>query len=94
MSEVAQIWADQCANVIYQHSSDTYPKIFHERGSERMTSRFNSPPGKDNKQLIFRILGNLSSFAKICYFVVNLNVFGHFLMVYLELDKKILSTEC
>jgi hypothetical protein len=46
LSEVAQVWADQCASVIYEHSSDSYPKIFHERGSERMTSQFNAPPGK------------------------------------------------
>ena len=25
--------------------SDSYPKIFHERGSERMTSQFSKPPG-------------------------------------------------
>ena len=45
MAEVAQIWADQCANVVYFHNSDIYPRIFHERGFERTTSRFNSPPG-------------------------------------------------
>ena len=45
LAEVAQIWADQCANVIYFHNSDLYPRIFHERGFERTTSRFNSPPG-------------------------------------------------
>ena len=42
---MAQIWADQCANVIYFHNSDMYPRIFHERGFERTTSRFHSPPG-------------------------------------------------
>ena len=46
LSEVAQVWADQCASVIYEHKSDSYPKIFHERGSERMTSMFSAPPGK------------------------------------------------
>ena len=45
LAEVAQIWADQCANVVYFHNSDIYPRIFHERGFERTTSRFNSPPG-------------------------------------------------
>ena len=45
LAEVAQIWADQCANVIYFHQSDIYPRIFHERGFERTTSRFNAPPG-------------------------------------------------
>ena len=45
LAEVAQIWADQCANVIYFHASDIYPRIFHERGFERTTSRFNAPPG-------------------------------------------------
>ena len=45
LAEVAQIWADQCANVIYFHNSDMYPRIFHERGFERTTSRFHSPPG-------------------------------------------------
>ena len=42
---MAQIWADQCANVIYFHNSDMSPRIFHERGFERTTSRFHSPPG-------------------------------------------------
>lgn len=45
LAEVAQIWADQCANVVYFHQSDAYPRIFHERGYERTTSKFNSPPG-------------------------------------------------
>lgn len=45
LAEVAQIWADQCANVVYFHNSDIYPRIFHERGFERTTSRFNSAPG-------------------------------------------------
>ena len=42
LAEVAQIWADQCAHVAYFHNSKTYPRIFHERGLERATSRFNS----------------------------------------------------
>ena len=45
LAEVAQIWADQCANVVYFPTSDIYPRIFHERGFERTTSRFNSAPG-------------------------------------------------
>lgn len=45
LAEVAQIWADQCANVVYFPNSDIYPRIFHERGFERTTSRFNSAPG-------------------------------------------------
>ncbi|CAB4058840.1 CRISP [Lepeophtheirus salmonis] len=44
LAEVAQIWADQCANVIYGHN-DMYPKIFHERGMDRTTKNFNGPPG-------------------------------------------------
>ena len=42
---MAQIWADQCAGVIYTSSNDAYPKISHERGFERTTSRYHSPPG-------------------------------------------------
>ena len=45
LAEVAQVWADQCANVLYLHSSDNYPKLFHERGLERITSKFMAPPG-------------------------------------------------
>ena len=46
MAEVAQVWADQCASVVYLHNSgDMYPKLFHERGLERVTSRFLRPPG-------------------------------------------------
>ena len=46
LAEVAQIWADQCANVIYKHGlGDPYPKLYHERASERVTSQFLSPPG-------------------------------------------------
>ena len=43
---MAQVWADQCASVVYHHGGkDIYPKIFHERGYERATSRFHAAPG-------------------------------------------------
>eukprot|EP00095_Tigriopus_kingsejongensis_P010173 maker-scaffold202_size261857-snap-gene-1.20 protein:Tk10173 transcript:maker-scaffold202_size261857-snap-gene-1.20-mRNA-1 annotation:"va5_rhybr ame: full" len=45
LARIAQIWADQCASVIYFHGSDMYPKVFHERGTERTTEAFRGPPG-------------------------------------------------
>ena len=42
---MAQVWADQCASVIYSHAGDMYPRLFHERGHERITERFQAPPG-------------------------------------------------
>ena len=54
LAEVAQVWADQCASVIYRHGGvggkvgnggDLYPLLFHERGIERATKKFQSAPG-------------------------------------------------
>jgi len=45
LSEIAQVWADQCAEVVYPPNPGFYPKLFHERGSERMTTRFQVVPG-------------------------------------------------
>jgi hypothetical protein len=47
---VAQVWADQCASVVYRHGSataaaDAFPRLFHERGHERATAKFQAPPG-------------------------------------------------
>ena len=48
------MWADQCASVIYRHGGvggkvgnggDLYPLLFHERGIERATKKFQSAPG-------------------------------------------------
>ena len=54
LARVAQVWADQCASVIYRHGGvggkvgnggDLYPLLFHERGIERATKKFQSAPG-------------------------------------------------
>ncbi|TRY77265.1 hypothetical protein TCAL_13990, partial [Tigriopus californicus] len=45
LARVAQVWSEQCASVIYFHGSDMYPKVFHERGTERTTEAFRGPPG-------------------------------------------------
>ena len=46
LARVAQVWADQCAGVLYlPHNGDAYPRLFHERGVERVTERFQAPPG-------------------------------------------------
>ena len=52
LARVAQVWADQCASVIYRHDGksgnsggDLYPLLFHEKGIERATAKFNAPPG-------------------------------------------------
>jgi len=47
---VAQVWADQCAGVVYPSATSTsssslYPLLFHERAAERNTERFRAPPG-------------------------------------------------
>ena len=54
LARVAQVWADQCASVIYRHGGlgnkvtnggDLYPLLFHEKGIERATEKFQSSPG-------------------------------------------------
>ena len=45
---MAQVWADQCASVIYPRTGDRdrrFPRLFHERGTDRVTERFQAPPG-------------------------------------------------
>ena len=44
LAEVAQVWADQCAMIIYPGGRG-FPRIFHEKSSQRTTSRFQHPPG-------------------------------------------------
>lgn len=44
LAEVAQIWADQCAMIIYPGGRG-FPRIFHEKSSQRTTSKFQHPPG-------------------------------------------------
>ena len=43
LAEVAQVWADQCAMILYR--GQDYPKILHEKSYQRTTSRFGHPPG-------------------------------------------------
>ena len=43
LAEVAQVWADQCALILYR--GQEYPKILHEKSNQRTTSRFGHPPG-------------------------------------------------
>ena len=43
LAEVAQVWADQCALILYQDLD--YPKILHEKSVQRTTSQFGHPPG-------------------------------------------------
>ena len=43
LAEVAQVWADQCALILYR--GQDYPKILHEKSSQRTTSQFGHPPG-------------------------------------------------
>ena len=43
LAEVAQIWADQCAMIIYPGGRG-FPRIFHEKSSQRTTSKFQHPP--------------------------------------------------
>ncbi len=58
MSELAQIWSDQCAGVLYAPElrhlrdlgagaqvADFYPNLAHERAAMRATSKFRAPPG-------------------------------------------------
>ena len=50
LAEVAQIWSDQCAMILYPGKTDgaprtRYPKIFHEKSVQRTTSKFGHPPG-------------------------------------------------
>ncbi len=58
LSEVAQIWSDQCAGVLYApelaqlldggagaRAADFYPHLAHERSAQRATERFRAPPG-------------------------------------------------
>ena len=44
LEEVGQVWADQCAMVLYT-KYDPYPKIYHEESGQRTTSMFGHPPG-------------------------------------------------
>ena len=43
LAEVAQVWADQCALILYR--GQDYPKILHEKSYQRTTSQFGHPPG-------------------------------------------------
>ena len=43
LAEVAQVWADQCAMILYKDLD--YPKILHEKSVQRTTSQFGHPPG-------------------------------------------------
>ena len=61
LARVAQVWADQCASVIYRHGGvgnkisnggDLYPLLFHEKGIERATAKFQSAPGVGQVQLL------------------------------------------
>ena len=46
LAEVAQVWADQCSMISYPSMGATgFPRVFHEKSSQRSTSRFNQPPG-------------------------------------------------
>ena len=59
------MWADQCASVIYRHGGvggkvgnggDLYPLLFHEKGIERATQRFQSAPGVGQVRFMGRII--------------------------------------
>ena len=43
LAEVAQVWADQCALILYRGRD--YPKVLHEKSYQRTTSQFGHPPG-------------------------------------------------
>ena len=49
LAEVAQVWSDQCAMILYPGQSSgrngLYPKIFHEKSIQRSTSKYQHPPG-------------------------------------------------
>ena len=47
LDKVCHLLANLCIKLNHFSTSysDIYPRIFHERGFERTTSRFNSPPG-------------------------------------------------
>ncbi len=38
LAEVAQVWADQCAIIVYRPG--LYPKVFHEKSLQRSTRRY------------------------------------------------------
>ena len=46
LAEVAQVWADQCAMISYPaQGTSGFPRVFHEKSSQRSTSKFHHPPG-------------------------------------------------
>ena len=79
------MWADQCASVIYRHGGvggkvgnggDLYPLLFHERGIERATKKFQSAPGVGQVRIKCVESFNLSLMTPLsnvnCWFCLSL----------------------
>ena len=61
LAEVAQVWADQCAVIMYGGPGG-YPGIHHDRGAQRATSRYLAAQFTDYKssstrELYLTVLG-------------------------------------